>query len=44
MAGMIAKRGVPVLDVTRYVAIVSAGVVLLLIGLGVETRKRELAD
>jgi MFS family permease len=45
LVGFIVKRGVPVLDVMRYLAIVpAAGFVLLLLGLGVETRGQKLAE
>lgn len=45
LVGLVAKGGVPVLDVMRYLAIVPAvGFVLLLLGLGVETRGQELSE
>lgn len=45
IVGLVAKRGVPLLDVMRYLAIVPAlGFLLLLFGLGVETRGQKLAE
>jgi len=45
LVGLVARRGVPVVDVMRYLAIVPAvGFVLLLVGLGVETRGQKLAE
>ena len=45
LVGLIAKRGVPVLDVMRWLAVVPAlGFVLLLLGLGVETKDQPLVD
>lgn len=45
LVGLVAKGGVPVLDVMRWLAVIPAlGFVLLLLGLGVETRGQKLAD